>query len=248
MESVSLSQSPPPHTDEEIREQGSKSNNNITSTTTAIQGKITKKICEEKQSENKNVELSTLPVKEAESLGQNARTLSESASIEWDMSQMRQDGAAVSCTRPESVVHRKRVEAQSDYHRELVKGYDAEMSSQHNANVQSAEDASTYNVTSMNLVPNGVVHYNSSEPHTTSPTTLKTHAANPLPPASVTPSSVHHDKTKTFAPSPSSQDHILEPQLPNKQLKDDMLCLDSRLDQNGDSSQNFVLNEHSREE
>ena len=250
MESVSLSQSqsPPPHTDEEIREQGSKSNNNITSTMTATQGKITTKIREEQQSENKNVEFSTIPVKEPESLGQTASTLSESASIEWDMSQMRQDRAAVSSTTPEPVVHRKR--ANSGYSGELVNGCDTEMSSQHNTN---AQEVSMYNVTSLNAVPNGVVHHSFSQPHsasptkphTTPPTTLETHAANPLPPvSSVTPSSVHHDKTETFAPSSSSQAHILEPQLPSKQLKDDILCLDSRLDQNGDSGQNFVLNEH----
>lgn len=230
--SLSLSQSPPPNTDEDMGEQGSKSCNNVTSTMTAPQGKVTTKV----QEESKTVELSAVLVKGTESLEQAPRTCSDSASIEWDMSQMRQDGEADSDTKLKSVVHRKRTyRKRCSYHGELVNDTttEAEVSPQHNTPICS--------INSFN-VSNGVLDLDSNTPHSQT-TTPETHAANPLPSiSSFTPSSVHHDNTKTFTQSSSSQTRILDLKLPSKRLKENIL--DPTLDRNGDSGQNFILNEH----
>lgn len=248
--SLSLSQSPPPPTEGAAGEQRSRPRGvdedrnlqstdtialgtcNCTSTEIAMQNKATR---EDQQPEMRTVETSTVSVKKDE-----VPPPSDSASIEWDMSQRRQeravdDGSLLS--KPESATQRERMQ-ETNRDRETVNGYkviNAEVSSSQHANPESY--FSTAVIHSHNSLNLGTSHNHSSNPpsssHPCNCHTVETHASIPLLPSALS-SSVHNK----FSQSQTSDTHILEPHLPGKRI----VCLGSRL--NGDSGQSIVMNGH----
>ena len=183
---------------------------------------------------------------------------SDSASIEWDVSQMRQEGIAVDDSHLSQAPGARGKGASS----QMQNGYtemannDEVLPSHHSTtplenNFSTGAGRSCKSSSSpslLNLVRNGVLpHRTANSLSTTTPPHLcngppSSVSGSPLSssPSTILSSSAHsNDKTEPFVRnSPStSDDHVLETQLTGKRFV-------SRLQQNGDTAQSIVIDGH----
>ena len=192
--------------------------------------------------------------------GPSRASLRDSATIEWDMSQKRQERVAVGRGLPQrpSTSHRK---SKCSSRREELNGsvtihqnppaspcsigYDDSISE---CSPKTDPSCTTLNSSPLQHNPNppsSPISQNSSPSHSPLPASQLGTCSLSLHPSLSPTSSSNHNTAKTISPSFSimnSDAHILEPSSPGEPT--DLLCISSKLERNADSSQSIVMNGH----
>ena len=200
--------------------------------------------------------------------GPSRASLRDSATIEWDMSQKRQERVAVgrglpqrpsmSGLRSREKSHRK---SKCSSRREELNGYvtihqnppASPCSIGYDDSISECSPETDPRCTTLNSSPlqhninppSSPISQNSSPSHSSLPASQLGTCPLSLHPSLSPTSSSNHNTAKTISPSfsiPNSDAHILEPSSPGEPT--DLLCISSKLERNADSSQSIVMNGH----